>query len=461
MKQRTIGLEYEFCAIYLENGRAINRDTIKSIWRDWSKQPHVELYFDKGTQQPVGINYTMEDGRSFVINTDGGVCLVEFSSLPFATLLECKQNLEKLVHEFLQVAAPYGVGLLSHAVQPKTPWAYPDLKTEKTWYRSFGIMPYFQMWHSQFHTIAAHQVCIGISYDEIVDNINTMCALGGVTIALFANSSVFEHEIGEYHEEREYRWERMVKGYGDTVKRIQGIPEKPFTSFRDYLEYNWSILLPAGFRGKDLFNFKNPKTIVEYLRGGEQSAWNLTTSEPLSVVPDITDVNMFNMYLWIQARPKLYFKDSVTLKQVLEAYDTNDIDTLAKDNIANLYVENRNIAAQPWEDIMTAPAYCLGLLENIQKAKELVATKEWSYWVELRQKTTKSSMEVPEVIPFVEQVLEIAKEGLQKRGLGEEEYLEPLFKRLEKRESPAMKAIKDYNESGLESFIKSRTISLQ
>jgi len=459
--ERTIGFEFEFCAIQLENGQACTRDQIKAIWREWAEMDHVELYFDKGTKQPVGVMYTMSDGRSFAINTDAGVCLVEFSMLPFTTLKACKENLDAVVKEFLDIAHTHGVGLMSHGVQPKTPWYYPDLKTEKTWYRSFGLMPYFRNWHGHFHTIAAHQACVGITYDELVPVTNALNAIGGVTIALFANASVFEYNVGEYHEEREFRWARTAEGYGEQITKIQGIPKQPFTSFKEYLTYNWSILLPSFFRKDGLHNFLSElKYIGDFLRGGTQKAFNLTTAEPSEVTPDITDVNMLNMYIWIQARPKLYFKESVTLDQVLDAYDTDTVDELAHENISNLYCESRNISAQPWEDIVAAPAYCLGLTENIEKLNKFVATKQWDEWIALREKTIVSSLQVDEVIPLAERVLDIAKEGLEKRGLGEEVYLEPLYERLEKRESPSMKAIKDFKEKGIDQFIQDRIISL-
>lgn len=460
MKQRTFGIECEFPAIQIENGLAATRDQVKAIWKEWAEAPHVELYIDYATKQPVGVNYTLPDGRSFIINSDAGVALIEFSLPPFSSLKEMYAQLERLVAEYIQIAHRHGIALMSYGLQPKTPWFYPDLKSEKQWYRTFGRLPFFQMWHGLFHTMAAHQPCIGITYDELIPVTNTLNALGGVTIALFANSSVGESCIQDHHEEREARWEKSATGFGEDVERIQGIPKQPFTNFESYLKYSWSVPLPCVFRGNSMHITEPLSSIEEYLRTETSNTFDVALTKYDQVTPDISDVNMLNMYIWIQSRPRLTYSKNVELRTLLEAVDNHDVDTLTRDNIANLYVENRNIAGQPWNEILTAPAYILGLIENIEKAKTLVESKQWQYWIDLRKKTFKSSMEVEEVIPLAQQVVEIAREGLQMRGLGEEEYLAPLFERIQKKESLAMRAIKEFAEQGIETFIENRLITL-
>ena len=51
-------------------------------------------------------------------------------------------------------------------------------------------------------------------------------------------------------------------------------------------------------------------------------------------------------------------------------------------------------------------------------------------------------------------ILHIAKQGLQKRGLGEEIFLAPLFKRLKHQQSPADIAITIFKKHGLQGLLK-------
>jgi len=289
---------------------------------------------------------------------------------------------------------------------------------------------------------------------------NTLNALGGATIALFANSGVGEWKIQNCHEIREDRWDKLVEDLDEKNQRMCGIPKKPFKTFRDYIEYNWSVLMPGIFRGKTLHNISPLIDIKDYFRKDKWETFDLGNVMPSEVEPSVADVNELNMYIWTQARPKIFFDEKQSLQSLLEAYDNNKIDEYAKEHAYKLYIETRNMASQPWDSVMSTPAFILGLVENIEKAKEIVDAKPWEYWRELREKTIAKSMEVEEVIPIVKQLVEIAEEGLKKRGLGEEKYLKPLHERVEKEESPAMKNIKDFNEKGIEDYIKDRIIKI-
>lgn len=460
--KRKIGLEYEFLAIQLENGQAIRRDQIKAIWRDWSEQPHVELYIDPATTQPVGVWYTQKDGRKILINTDAGVCIVEFGFEPYETLAECEENMKEILADFFSVAKKHGVALMSYGVQPKTPHFFPDLKTEKIWYRGFARFDHFARGHAMFHTIAAHQPCIDVTYDELIPVLNTFNAMGGITIALFANSGWGESRAQCCHEEREHRWSRWVDIGDPNVRRIAGIPPQPFGSFRDYLTYNWSILLPAVHRDKTLHIIDPAPTIASYLYGGKTVAFDVSAVVPSEVSPVMTDVNNCNQYIWIQARPKFFFDETRPLGELLAAYDAGSdaVDEYAKQHLTKLYIETRNIACQPWNGIMAAPAFLLGLIENIEKAHAMIWQKPWEYWIALREKTICESLLVDEVIPLAEELIAIAEEGLKKRGLSEERYLDPLFERLKKRESSAMRARGIGEKEGTDALIEATKISL-
>ena len=457
-KHRKIGLEYEFLAIDTTTGFAATRAQMKSVWRKWSEQDHVSLYADPGTGEVIGVDYTQEDGRTFPINSDAGVAVVEFGFLPFETLVECQKNMDTIVSEFQSAAKEFSVALTGMGMQPKTPGYFPDLKTEKTWYRGVLVqMPHFASGHHLFHNIAAHQACVDMTYEESVDVVNSLCAISGVTIALFANSGAGEYNLQSHHEMREYRWDSVVEGFDERIQKISGIPKKPFQTFQDYLTYNWSIYFPSLFRGKSLHTIASRPIVDDYLRSGKQETFDVTKAVPSHMTPEMQDVNQLNMYIWIQARPKIFFDESQSLESILEAYDNNTVDEYAAAHATKLYVETRNMAAQPWEDRMAAPAYMLGLVENIDELKTLVEGKTWDEWISLRKQTIEKSLEVDEATALAQDILDIARRGLEKRGLGEEEFLDPLYKRLEVKMSPAMVAREQYDKD-IDSYIASTII---
>jgi len=460
MKDRKIGLEYEFLAIQIDNGHAASRGDIKAIWRSWAEQEHVELYIDYATKQPVGVWFTQPDGEKMLINTDGGICIVEFGFLPFSTLQETEENMRVILKEFLVVARQHGVALIDTGLQPKTPTYHPDLKSEKIWYRPFMRHPHWVGYHHLFHNIAAHQVCIDVSYDELVDVLNLMNGIGGVTIALFANSGFGEWEVKSAHSERELRWNRIKEGSKDTFEHISGLTKEPLTSLADYISYSWRTPLQAIHRGKTLHSVNEFITIGDYFKKSQWDAFDHGAIEPSTVSPSVKDINDQAQYFWPQSRAKFWFDESRPLEEFLSAYAGEEFGDYGRDHVTKLYVETRNIGAQPWNEVMVAPAFLLGLIENLEEAKKIVDDKPWKYWIELREKTLLKSMEVDEVVPIAQTLFSIAKQGLVNRGRGEEKYIEPLVARIEKRQSPAMRSIEEYRELGMDNFIKKRTINL-
>ncbi len=457
---RKIGLEYEFLAINKETGLAVSREEIKLIWKAWSEKDHVELYVDYGTKQPVGVTYIQKDGRKFIINTDVGVSVVEFAFEPFNSLEECKENMTEIVKEFLDVSKKFDVVLIDTALQPKTPYYFPDLKSEKIWYRISTSLPIFSSGHKLFHNVSAHQVCIDVTFEESISVINTLNAISGITIALFANTGVGECSVQDYHEVREHRWDEAVRELPEESMKMRGIPSKPFKTLRDYFEYNFDIPFAGISREKTLHRVTSSINIGTFLREKKWNTFDVGNVCPGEVETTMRDLNELTMYIWTQCRFKIFFDEQQSLASFFDAYDSHNVDEFAQKNTTKLYVETRNMASQPWEEVMCTPAFMLGLVENISEAQKIVDSKSWEYWIELREKTIEKSLEVDEVIPFAEQLLAIAKQGLEKRGLGEEKYLEPLFTRLEKRESPAMRMRKDFQEKGIEGYIKERIIQL-
>ena len=310
-----------------------------------------------------------------------------------------------------------------------------------------------------FTNIAANQHCIDVTQEESLRVINMFNALGGVFIALFANTGVGEWRIQEHHEEREWRWNQWLNAE-PLENPIAGIPPRPFGSLKEYLAYNWSIPTRAVHRPGTLHSLEDVPLIRDFLRKKEWKTMDLAAASPSVVSPEMQDVNALTMYIWIQARLKIFFDTAQPLGGLLEAYDTGRVDEYASKHLEKVYVETRNIACQPWNEIMAAPAFLLGLIENIEAVEEVVKEKSWKDWIELREQTITQSMEVPGVTDFISKCLSISANGLQKRGLGEEKYLQPLYARLEKKESPAIRTRNLFKEEGIEAVLYKHLIPL-
>lgn len=121
-------------------------------------------------------------------------------------------------------------------------------------------------------------------------------------------------------------------------------------------------------------------------------------------------------------------------------------------------VEARVFCQQPPQETMSTHALTLGIIENLAEAEKLLARFSWEAWEKLRfdalRHTFKAKISNQEITPLLSELLEIALSGLKKRGLNEEQFLEPLFERLKSQKSPADSAIELFESQGLEALLK-------
>ena len=57
-------------------------------------------------------------------------------------------------------------------------------------------------------------------------------------------------------------------------------------------------------------------------------------------------------------------------------------------------------------------------------------------------------------IALIKETLDCCSEGLARRGMGEEQFMAPLYTRLEERKNPAQRAIEVATDGGMEKLIQ-------
>ena len=114
-------------------------------------------------------------------------------------------------------------------------------------------------------------------------------------------------------------------------------------------------------------------------------------------------------------------------------------------------VEFRSSCCQPIHDVMTVAAFHLGLMSKTKELRELIEADDTIYHngynaAELRRQLV--NRELPSYIDkdglyaLALKVLDLCREGLAERNLGEEEYLKPLYDRVINRENPAQEMLR-------------------
>lgn len=98
-------------------------------------------------------------------------------------------------------------------------------------------------------------------------------------------------------------------------------------------------------------------------------------------------------------------------------------------------VEFRSICTQPWERTFAPIAFHLGLLENLEAFEAILRVTDFFQLQQpqqsLHRQFSTTSLTLAEAVAMADfsgQLLSCAKQGLEKRGYGEEVYLESIKK---------------------------------
>ena len=125
-------------------------------------------------------------------------------------------------------------------------------------------------------------------------------------------------------------------------------------------------------------------------------------------------------------------------------------------------VENRLCDQQVPGNLACPAALSLGLLKALPEAQEELKQFQWSTLKLMREAAMREGLDAEvkgiELADMAKKMLDLAILGLERRGLGEEVYLEPLKQRLISKQNPAVKASEIFNQGGIKALIKARDI---
>ena len=257
----------------------------------------------------------------------------------------------------------------------------------------------------------ASQVQLDVEEDNIAETLNTFTKLEPLKSLLFANSLWQEGQ--ELLCARDMLWEKSLHGYNP---RNVGLYDTEFHSTEEVVSYIQSMSLYCVEKNGKYINFP-PTPLEQYF-----------TAEKLT-----------GEYYDGQRYQTIDFTPAIEDLAYLRSFKLEDLTYRGT-------VEFRSVCAQPVRDIMAPAAFHAGLLENLSALTELLGAdtrlyKERHSPTELRallnQRTFPVFFDRAEVSALLLDVLALAKDGLEKRGLYEASFLEPLYERAQNLSSPA------------------------
>lgn len=285
-------------------------------------------------------------------------------------------------------------------------------------------------WQLLFHDvphygliICSSQTHVDVSRENLVGKINAFNRLEPLKALLFSNSPY----PGGYLCVRDHFWRESMHGLNPhNVDCWEIEPE----SLEEILQYIRSMSLYCTEREDKYINFY-PKQIDEYFRSEEICGeyFNGKKYEEIRFSPKLEDIRYLRSFKFVD----LTFRGTIEL---------------------------RSACMQPLSEAMTVPAFNLGLSVVANEVEEFLRLKKiyhQGYNVrELRQMFVMEELPVfakrKELSKLLREVIDFAEIGLQRRGKGEEAFLEPLKRRADLVMSPAREMVLGMREGKTQAY---------
>jgi gamma-glutamylcysteine synthetase len=390
---RLVGRELEFPLVETDG----TAGDIRRLWPELMREGSFTPKYDDPQTETLIVSLT---GTNAVYEAEVGLGTVELLTSPCEDLFQLEAAVNAGLAALVRAARAAGMRVLGFGIQPRTPRS-PQLMTPKTRYGAL-LEAIGKPW-LHFCTTAADQLHVDIARAELLPMINWMNFISAPLVALVANSSVYAGRAGRYVSGREGL-------LGSVGQHRNGMTPRRFGTLEQFVAFVCAhpcyVLRHADGR---LTEYNRP--FQEYIhRHG----------------PDMTAYLWHEHYTWNSARARV---DQST-------------------------IEIRPACQQPPGELMAASALALGFVEALAQietyAFSALGPDPWPTMLRYRGQVLLGGMRAEEPAKgFLHALVEMAEAGLRGRGRGEEAYLRPVWRRLEKRQAPADRARAQFLKHGM------------
>ncbi len=267
---------------------------------------------------------------------------------------------------------------------------------------------------------SASQVQLDVRYDELIQTLNVFSKLEPYKSVLFANS--YMPEYPDLLCSRNMLWERSMQGYNP---HNVGMFCQELKSIGELIEYIKSQSIYCTMRDGKYIDFE-PVTVREYFSAKKLSGEYFDGKS----------------YRSIEFSPQL---DDI---QYLRTFKFEDLTFRGT-------IEYRSSCCQPVSEAMTVAAFHTGLAHQLDELEELLKSDTVIYSHGYSAKELADMLSRKELPAFIDKkalsqqlvkILDIAAKGLKTRGLGEEDFLSPLYERALTLKSPAAKMLEQLSQ---------------
>ena len=422
-KKNFIGIEIEIPIINLDK-KAVDFDVVHEITAKFQKQ-----YDDFKSD---GIDY---DGNVFALKnpkTEDIVCYdCSYNNIEFAMGREkelfsiherfgeyysfVKESFEEHNHTLTGMGInPYRKYNINEPIpSERYLMLYHHLKSVDN-YRNTPM--YFHKYPEYGMFSSASQVQLDVNKQDLIQTINVFSKIEPIKALLFSNSVLYG-ENNQFTCFRDALWEYSTHGVNP---HNIGVYDVDFNDIDDLQSYLESLNMYCVMRDGAYINFPSINLLEyfskEYVRGEIYCRGHY---REIDIKPCVNDIKYLRPFKFIN----LTFRGTV---------------------------EFRSICTQPINDSMCVAAFHLGLKDKLNELEEIIQNDEVIYHKgytagELRKLLIQDK--IPEFInqkelsALVRNIVDLASDGLRKRGIGEEIFLKPLYERIKNHSNPGKNII--------------------
>jgi gamma-glutamylcysteine synthetase len=455
-------LGYEFEFLVREGEKALSKETFLAFHKALQADGWTPKY-DHETRGLVG------SARGDVyVGSDDGVNVMEINLPPTKTVVESDMRMTELLRYLQTTLGKLGCTIIGTSIFPgkfdiynpkcRTHCEHPNCCNKS--FINFVIPQRFHEYHHGFFVIASNHIWLDLPKNDFMRHLRMFNRLSPVLIALFANGPVFNGSGMDVCEGRDVLYDIMLKN--TTVPadaRIFGMYEKEYATIFDYFDF--LMEMPVYLVHRDGVAFKvldSTMTNQTYLYSDKVPAlWG--KGGEFEAVPELIDFFELQRDTFPNARLKFFIKEGLSLIQVLDEYKNRD-EAAFLGCFEKFCVEIRTIGSQPQGELSVAPAFLLGLQENIEATEKILSAHPYEFWRGFYAGMQKNGMEAVyqsvAVAELAGELLAISQKSLEVRGKGEEVYLKPLEARIAAKENPSQALLKIWKAEGNDGLYRAR-----
>ena len=391
-------------------------------------------------------------GEHFSYSVTAGRGVIEIQIHPCETLHELNERLIDAVDRIKPAAERWKKHVRAYGGQPGTART-PECLTHKFHY--FSLLRKIEEPYLYRGLQATNRFWMECDQTELLDILNWSHLLSPLVQSLSANTPIFAGEDGHYPSSR---WHQQAELSEKTVGdgRWQ-LVDHPYSGIDEWM---FHLLHQPHLLARDEEGWLNPAEGLfgEYLESIDRQA-----------IEHWSDVLDHMETLWTQTHPVLHSDNALPAAlqgqaglQLAETEQQGLPETLAISALLLGCLEEREALEHWWEDLVPDPPakrefglWPHQILEKNLKYKKDVWMPFKEYWLRFM----KQGLAYPE--PFFgcfDGMLKHATIGLQKRGLGEEVYLQPLTERIQKQYEPHRELRRTYILKGIEGLVRKVSI---